>query len=68
MSGEHLTRQDLEAGVREVLGDTGGRVEAARVPLLAGAAAVSAVLLGAAFLVGRRLGRRSSTTVEIRRI
>ena len=68
MADDRVTREDLEAELRTTIGDVAGVPGGARTPLLAAAVAVGAVLLGAAYLVGRRIGRRSSTTVEIRRI
>ena len=67
MGDDRVTREDLETELRDTFGDAGGRAGEARTPLLA-AVVVGAVLLGVAYLVGRRIGRRSSTTVEIRRI
>jgi hypothetical protein len=68
VGGDRVTREDLEAELRDTFGDAAGRTGEVRTPLLAVAVVVGAVLLGAAYLVGRRIGRRSSTTVEIRRI
>ena len=68
MGDDRVTREDLEAELRATFGDAAGRTGEARTPLLAAAIIVGAVLLGAAYLVGRRIGRRSSTTGEIRRI
>ena len=68
MGDDRVTREDLETELRGTVGDAGGRAGEARTPLLAAAVVVGAVLLGVAYLVGRRIGRRSSTTVEIRRI
>ena len=68
MGADWVTREDLEAELRDTFGDAAGRTGEARTPLLAAAVVVATVLLGVAYLVGRRIGRRSSTTVEIRRI
>ncbi|MDG2907736.1 MAG: hypothetical protein VX516_01030 [Actinomycetota bacterium] len=68
MGADRVTREDLEAELRDTFGDAAGRTGEARTPLLAAAVVVATVLLGVAYLVGRRIGRRSSTTVEIRRI
>ena len=68
MGDDRVTREDLEAELRDTFGDAAGRAGEARTMLLAAAVFVGAVLLGVAYLVGRRIGRRSSTTVEIRRI
>ena len=68
MGDDRVTREDLEAELRDTFGDAAGRTGEARTPLLAAAVVVATVLLGVAYLVGRRIGRRTSTTVEIRRI
>ena len=68
MGADRVTREDLEAELRDTFGEAAGRTGEARTPLLAAAVVVATVLLGVAYLVGRRIGRRSSTTVEIRRI
>ena len=68
MGADRVTRENLEAELRDTFGDAAGRTGEARTPLLAAAVVVATVLLGVAYLVGRRIGRRSSTTVEIRRI
>ena len=68
MDADRVTREDLEAELRDTFGDAAGRTGEARPPLLAAAVVVGALLLGAAYLVGRRIGQRSTTTVEIRRI
>ncbi|MBC8364494.1 MAG: hypothetical protein H8E59_05800 [Actinobacteria bacterium] len=68
MSEDRVTRDDLEAELRDTFGGAVGRADEARAPLLVAAVAAGAILLGVAYLVGRRIGRRSSTIVEIRRI
>ena len=68
MGADRVTRENLEAELRDTFGDAAGRTGEARTPLLAAAVVVATVLLGVAYLVGRRIGRRTSTTVEIRRI
>ncbi len=68
MSDDRVTREDLESEIRSTFGEATGRADEARIPLLAAAVVVGALLLGAAYLVGRRIGQRSTTTVEIRRI
>lgn len=58
---------DIRAKLEEIRGDTVEVAERARpVAMMAGAAAV-VVLVGTAFLLGRRRGRRRSTWVEVRR-
>jgi hypothetical protein len=63
-----ITRDDIEAKLREMAGDVDDRVEAAKPTILVGAVA-SVVLVGVvAYLWGRRRGRRRSAVVEIRRL
>lgn len=63
-----ITRDDLVAGFRQLKGDVDGATETARSAGAAVAPVAVAVLLGLAYLLGRRRGRRRSTIVEVRRI
>ncbi|HEY2563273.1 MAG TPA: hypothetical protein VGI44_06145 [Acidimicrobiales bacterium] len=63
-----ITRDDIEARFRELNGEVGTEVEAARPQLLTVGAAVAAVIITLAFLAGRRRGRKRSAVVEVRRI
>jgi hypothetical protein len=63
-----ITRGDLETKLREVTGDAGETVEAAKPQLLGGAAAALLLALLVAYLLGRRRGRKRSAIVEIRRV
>jgi hypothetical protein len=63
-----ITRDDIEAKLREIQGTTEAGADAARG---AGVAAVVGGLLLAilvAYLLGRRKGRKRRTVVEIRRV
>jgi hypothetical protein len=63
-----ISRADLERKMRELQGEVGSvREQATAYAIAAGAAALVAVV-GIAYLVGRRKGRRKSTVVEIRRL
>jgi hypothetical protein len=63
-----ITRDDLEAKLRELQGE----VEETKASALSTAVTVGAVVLvgvvAVAFLLGRRKGRRRTTVVEVRRI
>jgi len=62
-----VTRDDIERGLRELRGEVldGARDQAPRlVPVALGFAALALAL---AFLAGRRVGRKRSAIVEIRR-
>jgi len=63
-----ITRDDIEAKLREIRGGTEAGADAARGAGLA--AAIGGVLLALviAYLIGRRRGRKRRTMVEIRRV
>lgn len=59
---------DIQAKLEEIRGDTTEAAEQAKPVAVIGAVAGVVVLVGIAFLLGRRRGRRKSTWVEIRRL
>jgi hypothetical protein len=63
-----ITRDDIEAKLRELRGDIDERVEEARTPAIAIAVGVAVVAVVAAYWLGRRRGRKRQTILEIRRI
>ncbi len=63
-----ITRDDIEAKLREIQGDVSDRAEAAKVPAIAIAVGVAVVTIAAAYFLGRRKGKRRQTVLEIRRI
>jgi hypothetical protein len=63
-----ITRDDIEARFRELNGEVGHEVEAARPQVLTVGAALAVAVIAIAFLAGRRRGRRRSAVVEVRRI
>ncbi|MEO7557342.1 MAG: hypothetical protein ABIV94_12145 [Acidimicrobiales bacterium] len=65
---DHISRHDLESKMRELAGEVGvAKEHAASYAIVIGAVAVVAVV-GIAFLIGRRRGRKRSTVVEVRRM
>jgi hypothetical protein len=68
MSEGRITRADIEGKLRDMRGDVEQTAEAAKAPIMAIGAGVAAVVVIAAFLMGKRRGRRKSTVVEIRRV
>ena len=63
-----ISRGDLERKMRELQGEVGNaREQATSYAIAAGAVALVAVV-GVAYLLGRRKGKRKSTVVEIRRL
>jgi len=63
-----ITRADLEAKLRDITGDVGETVEAARGLGIAVATGVGVLLVVGAYWFGRRKGRKRKTVLEIRRI
>jgi len=63
-----ITRDDLEAKFREVKGEVDQRTKAAKDTAMPYAIVGGLVLLFLVYLVGKRVGKKKSTIVEIRRI
>ena len=63
-----ITRDDIEAKLQDLRGEVDQRTEAAKVPAFAIAVGVVVVTIAAAYLFGRRKGKRRQTVLEIRRI
>ena len=59
---------DIRTKLQEIQGDTSETAEKARPAATVVAAVGAVVVLGLAFWLGRRRGRRKSTWVEIRRL
>lgn len=63
-----VTRQAIEAKLREIKGEVGtSATEAKPVALVVGVALAVAVV-GLAYVMGRRKGRKKTTLVEVRRV
>ena len=63
-----VTKDDIEAKLRELRGDIVERTESARVTGTAIAVGVVVVAIVAAYIAGRRRGRKRQPVLEIRRI
>ena len=70
MSGdaEQITRESLENALRDLQSDIDKDTPPLLVRVAYGAAAAAGVLIGLAYLLGRRAGRRRTTVVEVKRI
>ncbi|WP_419945156.1 hypothetical protein [Candidatus Poriferisodalis sp.] len=66
--GERITREDITDRVRTLVGSAGDAAEQMSSAAVAAAAAVGTGLVLAAFLFGRRRGRKRSTIVEVVRV
>lgn len=62
-----ITPEDIKAKLGDLQGEAIQQVDDARNQLVTAAAAVGLVLLVAAFLMGRRAGKRASAVIEVRR-
>lgn len=65
---KQITREDLEAKLREIHGEVNKAVDSAKPAISAIAVAVGVTVIAVSFLIGRRMGRKKNTVVEIRRI
>jgi len=65
---ERIERSDIEAKLRQLQGEVDTAGEAAKGPAMIVAGVVAVVVLGLVFFLGKRRGRRQTTTVEIRRV
>lgn len=65
---DRIERSDIEAKLRQLQGEVDTAGEAAKGPAMIVAGVVAVVVLGVVFLLGKRRGRRQTTTVEIRRV
>jgi hypothetical protein len=65
---KRVTRDDIEAKLRELQGEVDTGVERAKVPAIAIVAGVVAVTVIASYWLGRRRGRRRQLILEIKRI
>ena len=66
--GGRVELADIQAKLEEIQGDTTETAEKAKPKAMIAAVAGAVVLVGVAFYLGRRRGRRKSTWVEIRRL
>ncbi len=65
---QRISRDDIEAKFRELRGEIDHTAESAKSTIIAVGAAVAVAVVIAAFLFGRRRGRKRTTVVEIRRV
>ncbi|MDQ1423895.1 MAG: hypothetical protein QOD72_1393 [Acidimicrobiaceae bacterium] len=68
MSEQRVTRDDIEAKLREIQSDVTERIESKRSTLLTGITVAAVIIVVLAYLLGRRTGKRKTTIVEIRRV
>ncbi len=67
-AGERVTRDDLEAKIRELHGGVEETRQSATSTLVTVGAVVAVGVIAVAFLLGRRRGKKRTTVVEVRRL
>lgn len=64
---ERISREDIEAKLREIQGEVDETAESAKGALIAVGVAVAVGVVLIAFVLGKRRGKAKSTIVEVRR-
>ena len=65
---DKVTRDDIESKLRELRGQVEDVGNASKGYALAAGVAVLTLVVGGAYLLGRRKGKKRATVVEIRRV
>jgi hypothetical protein len=67
-AGATVTRDDIEAKLREIRGDIDTVGDNAKQYALVAGAVVAVAVVALAFTLGKRKGRKKRTVVEVRRV
>ena len=63
-----VTRETIESKLREIRGEVESTAESARPYAVIAGVVVAVAVVGMAYLLGRRKGKKKTTLVEIRRV
>ena len=63
-----VTRGDIEAKLRQIKGEVDSTTTAARPYVAVAVAGAALAVVGVAFLLGQRKGKKKTTVVEVRRV
>ena len=63
-----ITRDDIEQGFSDIVGEIQGQVDEAKPKILTAAIGAGVLLMILAYVASKRVGTTKSTVVEIRRI
>lgn len=63
-----VTRRTIEAKLREIRGEVESTAETARPYAIVAGVVVAVAVVGVAYLLGKRKGKKKTTLVEIRRV
>lgn len=67
-AGRPITKSDIEAKLRELRGEADEVGQGAKNYAIVAGAAVAVAVVGLAFVLGRRKGKKKTTVVEVRRV
>lgn len=67
-TGQTVDRGTIEAKLREIRGEVESTAETARPYAIMAGLAVTVAVVGLAYLLGRRKGKKKTTLVEVRRV
>jgi hypothetical protein len=68
IANDDIKPADLEAKMRELQGEVETTATSAKEYVLVAGAVAAVAVIGIAFLLGRRRGKKKSTVVEVRRL
>ena len=66
--GAHITRDDIERKLREIRGEVDEIGQTSKNYVLIAGAVAAVAVVGLAFVLGKRKGKRKTTVVEVRRV
>jgi hypothetical protein len=66
--GAHVSRDDIEAKLREIRGEADMAGQSVKQYALIGGAVVAVAVVALAFAWGKRKGKKRTTVVEVRRV
>lgn len=65
---KQITKEDLEAKLREIHGEVNNAIKVAKPALSAVAVAIAVAVISITFVIGLKMGRKKNTVIEIKRI
>ena len=65
---DRITREDIESKLRTIRGEVDEVSSASKIYVVAAGALALTALVGTAYLLGRRRGKKRTTIVEVRRV
>jgi len=66
--GKPVSRNDIENKLRQIRGEVESTTNSAKPYIVAAGAAVVVAVVGVAYFLGKRRGKKKTTVVEVRRV